>query len=109
MHRPLASSCSTRSDSGGRVRARGPAVRGHRDGRPMRYVMDEARTEKKRRAAVFVERSTRQWVVLDPEGNFWILTTVDDAWRNRLPFYPTEDTGLDPVPGHYKHVLGLPF
>jgi len=63
----------------------------------------------KRLGAVFVERSTHQWVVLDPEGNFWILPTVDDPWRDRLPFYPTEDTGLDPVPGHYKHVLGLPF
>jgi hypothetical protein len=73
---------------------------------------DEGQTPmppKKRPGAVFVERLTRQWVVLDPEGNFWILTTVEDAWRNRLPFYPTEDTGLDPVPGHYKHVLGLPF
>jgi len=75
----------------------------------MRYVMDEASSETKRRVAVFVERSTRRWVVRDPEGNFWILTTMEDAWRNRLPFYPTEDTGLDPVPGHYKHVLGLPF
>jgi len=63
----------------------------------------------KSRGAVFVERLTRQWVVRDPDGNFWILPTVDDPWRNRLPFYPTEDTGLDPVPGHYKHVLGLPF
>jgi hypothetical protein len=56
-----------------------------------------------------VERTTHQWVVLDPEGQFWILPAVDDPWCNRLPFRPTEDTGLDPVPGHYKHVLGLPF
>ena len=59
--------------------------------------------------AVYVERTTHQWVVLDPEGQFWILPAVDDPWCNRLPFRPTEDTGLDPVPGHYKHVLGLPF
>ena len=63
----------------------------------------------KGRGAVFVERSTGQWVVRDPEGDFWTLPTVDDPWRHRLPFHPTEDTGLDPVPGHYKHVLGLPF
>jgi hypothetical protein len=56
-----------------------------------------------------VERTTHQWVVRDPEGQFWILPGVDDPWRSRLPFRPTEDTGLDPVPGHYKHVLGLPF
>ena len=82
---------------------------------PMRYLMDEPSRDEgqsppmKRPGAVFVERLTRQWVVRDPEGNFWILPTVDDPWRNRLPFHPTEDTGLDPVPGHYKHVLGLPF
>jgi len=88
---------------------------GKHDGSPMRYLMDEASRDEgqsppmKRPGAVFVERLTRQWVVRDPEGNFWILPTVDDPWRNRLPFHPTEDTGLDPVPGHYKHVLGLPF
>jgi hypothetical protein len=63
----------------------------------------------KRPGALFVERSTRQWVVLDPEGQFWILPAIDDAWLNRRPFEPTEDTPLDPVPGHYKRVLGLPF
>ncbi|MGH7388093.1 MAG: hypothetical protein ACREM3_01355 [Candidatus Rokuibacteriota bacterium] len=79
--------------------------------------MDEGRRDeirrpvlpKKRPGAVFVERSTRQWVVRDPEGEFWILPAVDDPWRHRLPFHPTEETGLEPVPGHYKHVLGLPF
>jgi len=92
-------------------------VGGLHAGWPMRYVMDdvtrdEGQTDvlpKKRAGAVFVERLTRQWVVRDPDGNFWILPAVDDPWRNRLPFYPTEDTGLDPIPGHYKHVLGLPF
>ena len=63
----------------------------------------------RRRAAVFVERVTRQWVVLDPEGNFWILPAGDDPWLGRQPFEPTEETGLEPVPGHYKHVLGVPF
>jgi hypothetical protein len=63
----------------------------------------------KRTGALFVERSTRQWVVLDPEGKFWILPIIEDPWRHRLPSEPTEETPLDPVPGHYKHVLGLPF
>jgi hypothetical protein len=40
----------------------------------------------RRRAAVFVERVTRQWVVLDPEGNFWILPAGDDPWLGRQPF-----------------------
>ena len=59
--------------------------------------------------AIFVERSYRQWVVRDPEGKFWVLPSVDDPWPSRLPFLPTDETSLDPVPGHYKHVLGLPF
>jgi len=70
---------------------------------------DRPQTPGRRRAAVFVERVTRQWVVLDPEGNFWILPASDDPWRGRQPFEPTEETGLEPVPGHYKHVLGVPF
>jgi hypothetical protein len=48
-------------------------------------------------------------VVLDPEGKFWILPVIEDPWPNRLPFEPTEETPLDPVPGHYAYVLGLPF
>ena len=63
---------------------------------------------RKRVWALYVERSTHQWVVLDPEGRFWILPAVDDPWINRLPFEPTEETGLDPIPGHYRHILGLP-
>ena len=80
-------------------------------------MMDEERREhdrsptltRKRAGAVFVERSTQRWIVQDPEGKFWILPAVDDPWPSRLPFHPTDETGLDPVPGHYKHVLGLPF
>ena len=26
----------------------------------------------------------------------------------RQPFYPSEETALEPVPGHYKYMLGLP-
>jgi hypothetical protein len=59
--------------------------------------------------AVYVERTTHQWVVLDPDGQFWILPVVDDPWRHRRPFQPTDETSLDPVPGHYRHVLGLPL
>src|SRR5438128_11266716 len=72
----------------GRCRARGRAVGRKARWMPMRYLMDEASRDEgqsppmKRPGAVFVERLTRQWVVRDPEGNFWILPTVDDPWRN---------------------------
>jgi hypothetical protein len=59
--------------------------------------------------ALFVDRSTQQWIVRDPEGNFWILPSGEDAWDHREPFQPTEETEIEPVPGHYKYLLRLPF
>ena len=59
--------------------------------------------------SLYVERSSHQWIVRDAEGNFWIVPGVDDAWDHREPFYPTEETDLEPVPGHYKYMLNLPF
>ena len=64
---------------------------------------------RKRVAMVYVERSSCRWVVLDPDGQFWILPGGDDPWPNRIPFEPTTETPLDSVPGHYKIMLGLPF
>lgn len=61
------------------------------------------------KAALFVRRSSQQWVVLDPEGNFWIVPSVENAWDHRQPFSPIEESELEPVPGHYKYLLGLPF
>jgi hypothetical protein len=61
-------------------------------------------------AAIYVNRAcTDHWVVRDPDGNFWIIPPVPDAWEARRPFYPDEDTELNPVPGHYLFMLGLPF
>ncbi len=65
--------------------------------------------ERKQCMMLYVHRSSQQWIVLDPEGNFWILPNVANSWDQRQPFYPTEETELEPVPGHYKHVLSLPF
>jgi hypothetical protein len=66
-------------------------------------------TMSKRLVALFVDRSSQQWVVRDPEGKFWIIPSGNNAWEYRLPFDPTEDTDLEPVPGHYIHMLNLPF
>ena len=59
--------------------------------------------------ALYVEKSSRQWSVRDPEGHFWTLPSVENPWDHRQPFHPTEDAELEPVPGHYKYLLGLPF
>ena len=67
--------------------------------------MPTARTQVK---SIFVDRSNQQWIVRDSEGNFWIVPNEDRAWEQRKPFYPSEDTELEFVPGHYKHMLNLP-
>ena len=60
--------------------------------------------------ALYVDRTRPQhWIVRDPEGNFWIVPPVENPWDNRQPFEPTEEMELEPVPGHYKYMLGLPF
>lgn len=66
-------------------------------------------TVRKQRVTLFVDRLSQQWVVLDEDGNFWILPSVENPWDERQPFIPTEEADLEPVPGHYKHMLGLPF
>jgi hypothetical protein len=63
----------------------------------------------KQRVALFVDRICQQWIVQDPEGNFWLLPSVDDPWQYRQPFTPTPEMELEPVPGHYMSMLGLPF
>ena len=60
-------------------------------------------------AALYVDKASRQWVVRDPEGNFWSLPSTDNPWDERQPFTPAEETELEPVPGHYKYMLGLPY
>ena len=64
---------------------------------------------RKQGVALFVDRSTQQWIVRDPEGNLWMLPAGEDAWDRREPFLPTEATDLEPIPGHYKYLLRLPF
>ena len=38
---------------------------------------------RKNAAALFVDRSSRQWIVLDPEGNFWLVPPVANPWDHR--------------------------
>ena len=66
-------------------------------------------TVRKQAIALFVDRSTQQWVVRDSEGNSWILPADEDGWERRQPFQVTEESELVPIPGHYKYLLHLPF
>jgi hypothetical protein len=63
-----------------------------------------------RKAAIFVDRAcTEHWIVRDPEGRFWIVPSVENAWEHRRPFQPTEETELEAIPRHYGSLLDLPF
>ena len=66
-------------------------------------------TLRKQKISLYVDRSSQQWIVRDEEGNFWIVPVVDDPWDHRQPFCLTDEVDLEPVPGHYKYLLGLPF
>jgi len=59
--------------------------------------------------ALFVDKSSQQWVVRDADGNFWLLPPGNNPWDDRQPFYPTEENDLEPIPGHYRYLLNLPF
>ena len=66
-------------------------------------------TLRKSVVTLYVDRSNQQWIALDLEGNFWIVPgAAENPWDQRQPFYPTDETELEPVPGHYKHMLGIP-
>ena len=61
-----------------------------------------------RKLTLYIDRATRQWVVRDSEGTFWMLPPEDNAWDRRQQFFPSEETELEPIPAHYKYTLGLP-
>jgi hypothetical protein len=65
-------------------------------------------TVRKQGTTLYVDRSSRQSVARDPDGRLWILPPSDSPWDDRRPFSPAEETDLEPVPGHYKVMLGLP-
>ena len=59
--------------------------------------------------SIYVDRISQRWIVRDPDGKLWIVPLVDQPWDHRQPLPLTEDIELEPVPGHYKYLLNLPF
>lgn len=60
------------------------------------------------RIKLFVDRNEFRWVVMDSDGRFWSIPSGDNPWDNRTLYQPSPSTQLEPVPGHYKTMLGLP-
>ena len=46
----------------------------------------------KQAVGLFVDPSYPQWIVRDPDGNFWILPSVEYPWDQRQPYFPTAET-----------------
>lgn len=66
-------------------------------------------TIQKQNVAIYVDRTTRHWVVRDPDGNFWSLPYTDNPWNDRESFDATPESDLVSVPGYYKTTLCLPY
>ena len=66
------------------------------------------RTAARRAMALYVDKINQQWIVQDLDGCFWSLPPSARPWEERQPFNPAECMQLEPVPGHYKHLLGVP-
>jgi hypothetical protein len=77
-----------------------------------RFIIQKERsmlTFRKNVVSLFVHRPSQQWIALDPDGNYWKMPSdSENPWNERQPFHPTDETELEPVPGHYKSMLGLP-
>ena len=65
-------------------------------------------TLRKQGMTLYVDRATQQWIVRDADGNLWVVPSVENAWDHRQQFQLTDETDLEPIPGHYKYMLGLP-
>jgi hypothetical protein len=61
-----------------------------------------------RRIYLYVNRPTLQWVVQDEEGKYWVLPHGERPWEHRQEASSLEDLELEPIPGHYKPMLGIP-
>jgi len=64
---------------------------------------------KKVTVALFVDRLSNQWVVRDPDGDFWIVPFGESGWDRRRPFELSEISQLESIPRHYIYLLDLPF
>lgn len=65
-------------------------------------------TVRKLGISLYVDKASQQWVVRDEDGEFWVLPSTPRPWDDRQPFHPAEETELEPIPGHYKYMLGVP-
>ena len=65
-------------------------------------------TGRKPTSTLYIDRFSKQWIVCDAVGSFWIVPgDAQEPEDQRQPFFPNEETERELVPGHYKHMLGI--
>lgn len=62
----------------------------------------------KQRIRLYVDRVSLRWIARDEDGSFWALAQNDNPWEHRQAIQSTDQLQLEPVPGHYIHMLGIP-
>jgi len=56
---------------------------------------------------LYVDRSCPEhWIVRDHRGRFWMVPPGENSWERRRPFRPAEEAELEPIPSHYKYMIG---
>jgi len=63
----------------------------------------------KQTVSLYVDRTNEKWIARDLDGSLWLVPSAQDGWNHREPFEITEETCLEPVPGHYRFMLGIPI
>ena len=58
-------------------------------------------TLRKRAVSIYADRLSQQWIVRDPDGNYWIVPVVDEPWDHRQPFDLTEEIEFEDEKGKW--------
>jgi hypothetical protein len=78
--------------------------------RPREESQNQMIATEKRALSLYVSKACpAYWIVRDHQGQFWMVSPGENSWERRQPFEPTDETELEPIPGHYRYMLDLPF
>jgi hypothetical protein len=77
------------------------------ESRPRRNGARNMIAAESRVVGLYVDKTCpSHWIVRDLQGRLWIVPPGPNSWERRQPFEPTEETELEPIPSHYKYMLG---
>lgn len=60
-----------------------------------------------KRIQLFADKVQGRWIVCDEKGIYWVLAG-ENTWEQRQQITLNDEIDLQPVPGHYKRMLGVP-